>query len=735
VSIDVSLASTVAFAENSRNPRQAAGLSRTVRAGFAHHQAGRLARAEILYRKALAKDPDHADALHLLGVVALQCGKIAPALDLIQRALPALSELPDAHLNYANALLAAGRLAEAVESYRRAIALSPDYGMAYSNLARVLIWQGAFEAGLESAGRAVELIPGFVGAQLSYAVALLRLERHAEAEAHLRRALALTPDVADLHLELGNALQAQDRVEEAEASHRRALALRPGYAEAHYNLGIAVEARGRLDEALANYRQAIHLKPGGPALPAWFRQKQQICDWSGYSEAEARVRHAIARRPSHSTAFGLLALNSTPAEQLAYTRRVAAEFAVPASAMLPRRHARPGERIRLGYLSADFRRHPVGHLIAELIERHERRDFEVVGYSSGPDDGSEARARLKGAFDRFVDITMIPYRDAARLIHADAIDILVDCNGFTRGARTRIFACRPAPIQVNYLGYPGTMGADFIDYIIVDRFVAPPDQQPFYTERLVHLPNCYQPSDTTREIAEPAPSRVECGLPEAGFVFCCFNNSYKITPDFFDIWMRLLHAVPGSVLWLVESNALVKDNLRREAASRGVAAGRLVFALPVPLPEYLARLGLADLFLDTLPYNAGATANDALWAGLPVLTCSGATYAGRMAGALLTAIGLPELITTSLAEYEALALRLATEPGRLAALRQRLARNRSAMPLFDTARFTRHLEAAYRGMWERWRAGQPPAAFSVSALAKDRQQISPRHLDHGIAGR
>jgi predicted O-linked N-acetylglucosamine transferase (SPINDLY family) len=323
------------------------------------------------------------------------------------------------------------------------------------------------------------------------------------------------------------------------------------------------------------------------------------------------------------------------------------------------------------------------------------------------------RGRFTGAFDHFVDIDKMPHRQAAELIHENGIDVLIDLMGYTRYCRPTILAHRPAPIQVNYLGYPGTMAADFIDYIIVDPFLVPTDQQPFYTERLVHLPDCYQPSDTRRQMANPAPSRASCGLPEKGFVFCCFNNSYKLTPAFFDIWMRLLNAVPGSVLWLSERNDFVKDNLRREASCRGVAAERLVFLPRAPMPEYLARLGLADLFLDTLPYNAGATANDALWTGLPVLTCAGETYVGRMAGAVLTAAGLPELITTSVEAYETLAFQLATEPGRLTAVRQKLERNRSTMPLFDTERFNRKLEAAYQRMWETWRAGEAPAAFSI----------------------
>jgi predicted O-linked N-acetylglucosamine transferase (SPINDLY family) len=842
----------MASPDDKRNARRVGGITRTVNAGLAHHRAGRLDRAAVLYGKALEKDPDRAEALHLLGVVTYQRGQFASAIALIERALPELADLPEAHLDLGNALRAAGRPAEAADSYRRAIALVPDYGMAHSNLAGALNDQGLFAAGLESSRRGAALLPDFPAVHINCAAALLGLERFAEAEATLRRTLelmperaethrdlggvlttlgrldeavasyrravelkpdfveahhnlgttlaalgrseeaaesyqrtvALRPDIAEAHYNLGNALRAQNRLEDAVASHRRAVELKPDFIEAHHNLGAALADMGKLGEAVASYQRALALAPGlarahnnlgdalqaqnrlddavasyqraivldpddsgayhnlgnaletrgrvgaavaavertlaldpeNPvALTAWFRRRQRICDWEDYQQDEAKARNGICRHPFPGI-FALLAFYSTPAEQFDCARGLAATITVTEAEKLPRPEPRPGERIRLGYLSADFRQHPVGVSIAGLIDQHDRRHFEVIGYSCGPNDGSALRTRLAGAFDRFVDIGEMGHRQAAELIHRDGIDILIDLTGHTAFSRPVIVAYRPAPIQVNYLGYPGTMGGDFIDYIIVDRFVVPPDQQPFFTERLVHLPDCYQCSDDKREIGELTLSRAECGLPDDGFVFCCFNSSYKITPAFFDIWMQLLNAVPGSVLWLVATDALLKDNLLREAIERGVAAERLVFAPGAPMPEYLARLRLADLFLDTLPYNAGATANDALWAGLPVLTCAGETYVGRMAGALLTAVGLPELITTSPEAYADLALRLATEPGRLAALRQKLARNRSAMPLFDIARFTRNLEAAYRQMWETWRAGRPLAAFSVSPL-------------------
>jgi predicted O-linked N-acetylglucosamine transferase (SPINDLY family) len=372
------------------------------------------------------------------------------------------------------------------------------------------------------------------------------------------------------------------------------------------------------------------------------------------------------------------------------------------------------ERLRVAYLSADFHNHATAFLIAELIERHVRDRFEVHGISFGRDDGSDARRRLLQAFDRFHDVRANTDRDVARLLQELEIDIAVDLKGYTQESRPEILSHRPAPVQVSYLGYPGTMGADFIDYIIADPIVLPLDRQPFYAEKIVQLPDCYQVNDCQRAIAETTLTRREAGLPDAGFVYCCFNNNYKITAPMFDIWMRLLQAVPASVLWLFRDNAGAEDNLRREAQARAIDPARLVFAGRLKLDEHLARHRLADLFLDTLPYNAHTTASDALWTGLPVLTCQGQAFAARVASSLLNAVGLPELVTTNLADYEALARSLAQDAARLGAIRAKLADNRDTHALFDTDRFRRNLEAAYLRMWDTWQRGEPPQSFAVA---------------------
>src|ERR1700720_3466238 len=411
--------------------------------------------------------------------------------------------------------------------------------------------------------------------------------------------------------------------------------------------------------------------------------------------------------------FYLLPTPASASDQLACAQHWIGPARPPREAIFDHKDFEGRERIRLGYLSGDFHQHAPARLMAELFERHDRTRFEVLAYSYGPDDNSAMRARLASAFDRFVDIGALSHHDAARTIHADRVDILIDLKGYTHHARPAISAYRPAPVQVSYLGYPATMGAGFIDYIIVDSFVVPYSQQPFFSERLVHLPRSYQVNDRRREVADARTSRRDVGLPAEGLVLCSFNNSYKISPVFFDIWMRLLRAVPGSVLWLLEANPQVAGNLRSEAEKRGVDSGRLIFAPVVPPAEHLGRHRHADLFLDTLPCNAHTTASDALWAGLPVLTCSGDTFAGRVAGSLLTAIGMPELITESLEEYEQIALALAGDPKRLIALRQKLEKNRDAGSLFDLPKCTANLEAAYARMWQTWLSGERPAAFSI----------------------
>jgi protein O-GlcNAc transferase len=681
--------------------------------------SGHLEEAVANYDRALALKPNYPEASLNRGVALERLQRFDQAVESYDQALTARPHFFEAHYNRGNSLQQLNYPDEALQSYDRALAVKPGHVAALTNRGVVLRRLARLEEALDSYERALTIMPDCAEALNNRGLVLKELGRLDEAHQNIDRALAIKPDYADALNNRGLVLQELARFGEALEDYDRALAIKPDHAGALTNRGIVLWELARFDEALASYERALAVGSHLDAVAAtWFDAKRQLCDWSGYHEGEERARNSITTFPLLGMEFKLLALSSTPEEQFDCTRRIAAEIAVPKSAMLTLPQPRPGERIRLGYLSADYYQHATAFLIAGLIERHNRSDFEVVGYSYGPTKEDNMRARLSAGFDRFVDVGKMSYRQAAEAIRADAIDILIDLKGFTRDCRPAILAYRPAPIQVNYLGYPGTMGADFIDYIIVDPFVVPPEQQAFFSERLVHLPQCYQCNDATREIADRTPSRAECGLPEQGFVFCCFNNSYKITPAFFDIWMRLLHAVPRSVLWLLDSNPRARSNLMREASARGIAPERLIFAPRRPLPEHLARHRLADLFLDTLPYNAHTTASDALWAGLPLLTCTGHTFAGRVAGSLLQAVGLGELVTTSLKDYEALALRLARDRELLGGLHVRLAQNRPTSPLFDTERFARNLEIAYRRMWEKWSAGHPSAAFGFPSAAE-----------------
>jgi predicted O-linked N-acetylglucosamine transferase (SPINDLY family) len=609
-----------------------------------HHQAGHLAEAGRLYRRFLAANPDHADCLHLLGLVAHQTGRPDAALELIGRAIAQNGVDPEFHNDIGGIYQSLGRFDKAVAHCCQALALDPGSVTTRLNLARALQAHGDLSGALAQYRRVLQAEPHAADSHFNLAAALYEQGNIDEAMTHYRRVLEIRPDHAEAHTNLGIALAAQGDWGRAIGHYREALKAMPNSADTLNALGDALTMTGDLAQAITVVQRALVLKPD--LVRAWANLayiKAQACDWADVDRAAAQVLALVRQGARDVPPFVALMLPAPPADRLLAARQWSQGFATSVTRFnhAPRTAQRP---IPLGYLSQDLRGDVVGRLIPELIARHDRARFIVNAYCYGPDDGSGMRQRLVAAFDNFTDLTGIDDAAAAARIHADGIDILIDLTGYTsQNPRTRILAFHPAPIQVNFLGYPGTMGADFIDYIIVDGFLAPPDQQPFYRETLVQLPHCYQPSDPARPAVLPAP-RVDCGLPEDAVVFCCFNHSYKLTPAVFDIWMRLLQAVPGSVLWLLETNIAVPDNLRREAAARGVAAERLVFARHGPIPDYLARLAAADLFLDTFPYNAGATANDALWAGLPVLTCSGDFYVGRMAGSLLHAIGLPELV-------------------------------------------------------------------------------------------
>jgi protein O-GlcNAc transferase len=691
------------------------------------HRSGRLVEAERLYLQVLATDPRDFTARHLLGVVRAQAGRMDEALADIEAALAIRADDPEALLNHANVLKSLNRLYAALAGFDRALALKPGWPQAENNRGTVLQALGRYDEALVAYDRvlaaapdhvealnnrgsvlqdlkrpgealacydhALRLAPAFAAAFNNRGSALLELKRFGDALYCFDRALALRPGDAQVLSNRGNALQGLMRYDEALAAYDQVLALKPDCAEALNNRGSALQQMKRHDEALASYDRALSA-PGQPhAFGGAAMAALNLCDWSRTAEIGAQMERRICDGGAIPP-WVLLGYSGDEALQRQCAANVIATrfpHLPPPLATARTRH----DKIRLAYISADVGHHPVTNQIVQLIESHDRSRFEVIGIATNPDDGSPQRRRLVAAFDQFHDAHQQAPQAVAQKLRAMEVDVLVDLNGHTNGDHFDILCHRPASVQASWLGYAGTTAAPFIDYLIADRIVAPHAEA--FSENLAYLPHSFFPSDSSREIGT-APSRAEAGLPDGVIVFCCFNNNFKITAPVFRVWMRLLAALPGSVLWLKHSGDKARANLEQAARGHGVDPARLVFARAAMLDVHFARHRLADLFLDTLPYNAHATACDALWAGLPVLTCRGTAYAGRVAASLLTAVGLPELIAETPQDYETLALALARDPARLSALHDRLTAAHVSAPLFDTPRLTRDLEAAYLEM-------------------------------------
>jgi protein O-GlcNAc transferase len=710
---------------------------------FTLHQRRRLSEAKIICEDILARRPNHFDALHLLGVIAYQTTNLHQAEELIGHAIKINPNNAGAYYNRGNALKDLKRLDEAIASYDKAITLKPDFAEAYNNRGNALKDLKRLDEAIASYDKAITLKPDYAEAYNNRGNALNDLKRLDEAIASYDKAITLKPNFAEAYYNRGNALKDLKRLDGALASYDKAIALKPDYAEAYYNRGNALKDLKRLDEAIASYDKAITLNPDfaeaysnrGNVLRdlkrldeasssydkalslepdlvgtegARLHAKMHLCDWINFDTECQHLTSSVKHEKANTSPFIFLGISSSPDDQLQCAKLWVAEKCPPSQNAIWQGEQYRHDRIHIAYVSADFREHPVSFLIAGMLECHDKSRFDITAISLGPEYNSEMRQRLKASFDHFIDAKTFNDEQIANLVRSSEVDILVDLMGFTADSRAGSFARRPAPIQVNYLGYPATMGASYISYIIADQTLIPAEDRKFYSEKIAILPNSYQVNDRNRVISDKAFSRSEFGLPSQGFVFCCFNNNYKITPLIFSCWMRILNQVDGSVLWLLEDNAFAASNLKKEAEGRGVSSERLVFAKRMLLPEHLARHKLADLFLDTLPYNAHTTASDALWVGLPVLTCLGETFAGRVAASLLNAIGLPELITTTPEAYEHMAIDLATHPEQLAVIKHKLAENRLTTPLFDTTLFTKHIEAAYTAMHERHQAGLEP---------------------------
>src|SRR5262245_45608809 len=671
------------------------------------YRAGDLGAAERLLEEVVAAAPQFGRGFLLLGVIAGQTGRFPAAVPRLERALALRPDDLEAQRHLARALARAQRPDAAESLFRVVLARNAGDVDSWTELGALLQGAGRLEEAIDALQRAVAIDPRSIVGLNNLGSALRAAHRPAEAVAVLEAADALDPDRKEVAVNLGAALRDIGRAAESVERLERAVRRHPQDALLHGSLGVALIKAGRNEAALGALEAAVRLEPDNPAtLGRLLAERGQACDWAGVVEPAARALALVRAGRTTVHPFVLLWLDATPADQRAAANLFAREQP-PASVgpRLPR--GGPDHRIRVGYLSADLHEHATAYLLAEVIELHDRRAFEVVAYSYGPKDGSPMRARLEAAFDRFTDIAGDSDAVAAARIAADGVDILVDAKGYTDQARTGIAARRPAPLVVNYLGYPATVGDRLADYIVGDATVTPLVHAADFGERLVVLPHSYQPNDRRRPRPPPA-TRAECSLPGNALVLASFNSTYKYNAPVFDAWSDVLRAVPEAVLWVLITHPLTEANLRRELAARGVAPERLVAAARLPLARHLARLPAADLFLDTHPCGAHTTASDALWAGLPVVTRVGRTFASRVAASLLRAVGLDELVTSSSDEYRRLILDLAADRPRIADLKRRLVAARATAPLFDAPRYTANLERAYRAMWSRHIAGHPP---------------------------
>jgi protein O-GlcNAc transferase len=692
------------------------------RAAFEHHRTGRLKEARALYARALAGQPDNPELLHMAGVAAYEENDLEAAVRLIGKALERGLRRPEVHNNLGNALQKSGRAAEAEAAFREALRLAPGYAEAHYNLGNLLKAAGRLDEAVEEYGRALKTQPNDAQIHHNLGSALQAMCRIDEAVAAFQRAAEIKPDHVGALFNLGNILRHQGRSSGAIAYFERILALDPDDLRTLVCLAATKEQKGDQAGALDIFRKVLAVDPSHrQANAGCLKMLERVCAWDEAARYRPAVRQAALNAleegeiPAEDP-FGAVSRDMDPAYLLRVARAYSHVIAEIGNQLRKRVAAvpRPSEdsRITVGYVSSDFRNHAISHLIGGLFAHHDRKAFKIIAYSTGADDASDYRRQIEAGCEAFVDLHLVDALQAARRIREDGVDILIDLNGHTAWSRLEIFALRPAPVQVAYLGFPGTTGAGFIDYVLADAVVAPPEHASYFSEKIVYLPHTYQVNGP-QPIAEEKPTRRECGLPEKGFVFASFCNNFKIEPGIFTVWMDILGRVPDSVLWLFRSNATAEENLRRAATACGIDAQRLIFAERLAKDRHLARAALADLALDTRIYGGHTTTSDMLWAGVPVVTLFGGHFASRVGASLLKTMGLEELVTASLAEYRDLAVRLAQDGAELSRVRRTLAANRDRSPLFDTPRFARNLERAFEGMRACHRTGLEPASFTV----------------------
>jgi predicted O-linked N-acetylglucosamine transferase (SPINDLY family) len=659
------------------------------RRGIDWFSRGFVEKAIEAFNNAINMNPYAAVVYHDIGIVLFLNERFEEAFVSFEKAVALDRQMTSAWLNGGNALCAMNRFEEAVQWIEQVLKMEPDHVHAHYNLGNIHKTTGAFEQALTC----------------------------------YQRTLAIEPSNVDAHNNAGIILMKQGMLGKALDCFTTALAFNPGCHQASYNAATAMQRLGHLEPALNHVRQTLQIQPGfGDALALYVSLLQQACDWDALSGAEKKLEKLTLKqlrnheRPSEQP-FLSFVRSADPERNLQvaveWSRWLISKWKGRACMWRHQIHKRMRRSITIGYMSEQFRNAATAHLTAGLFKRHDRGKFKIIAYSWGEDDGSDFRRNIERDVDQFVDIRNLSDEAAARRIYEDEVDILIDLMGWMHGHRMGILLQRPAPVQVNYLGYPGTTGAPFIDYLLSDRIVTPTEHHDYYTEKVITLPNCYQATDCNPAIGSEAITRSSMGLPQNRIVFCAFSTDYKIEARVFDCWMDILRQVPGSVLWLIVRSRLTRHNLRRQAQKGGVDHQRLVFTQPLSKAEHLARIKLADIALDTFTVNGHTTTSDTLWAGVPVVTLMGTHFASRVASSILTAIGLNELVTHRVTDYKALAVKLALNPNRLAAVKAKLEINRAGMPLYDTDRFVRSLEQAYRRMWDRYISGQKAASFII----------------------
>lgn len=724
---------------------------------------GKLLEARNEYEKVLIVDPSNVDALHLLGILEAQEGKPELAIALISHALELSPRSVVIHDNLGVVLLQLRMFERAKESFSRAVFLDSKYALGFHHLSMAHLELGQLEQALKAIETALSLEPNAVQAMLTIArihrrrgclieskrwlQKLLEIDERSlegwnnlglieqdlgaleRAETCFEKAIHISSSFSEAYNNLGANDQRSGNWIRAAKNFELAIQTNSEYVEAHFNLGTTFQYLERKAEAIASYRRALDIDPGHVGARCKFiNLRQYHCDFDRLVEETERHISCIEKSiPVHVSqlaspfSFMTLPVPTTPREQLICARKWS-ELTYPKRQFPQINHTKRKwhkDRITIGYVSADFHSHATSWLLCEALENHDRNSFRTIAYSFGPNDQSETRKRIEKSVEEFKDVRSLSCYEISQKIYADEVDILVDLKGYTKSSRTEIFAYRPAPIQVNFLGFPGTMGAEFIDYIVVDEFILPPDSQGHYSEKPIWMPHCYQPNDSKRKVAELSRTREDLGLPLKGFVFCCFNNPYKITPSVFIAWMKILSAVPESVLWLLKGNNKVVDNLHLMAANCGIDPQRLVFADKLTNSEHLDRYRYADLFLDTFPVNAHTTASDALWLGLPVLTLTGTSMISRVAGSLLRTLNLEDMITSDLTNYQALAIALAKDPAKLSSIRSRLNQQIHRSPLFKGFDFIRHLEKGFGEIYRNATLGEPPKPIKINTSYED----------------